>query len=536
MERKAAEGDKVLEAAWILLAVIIFVLVIVIRIRLLGIPLERDEGEYAYAGQLLLQGIPPYKLAYNMKFPGTYGAYALIMALFGQTIVGIHLGLLLINSATILLIFLLGRRLINSIAGIAAAMAYAVLSVSPSVFGFAAHATHFVMLPVLGGMLFLLNESDGRNFERLFVSGLLFGTSLLMKQPAVFFILFGALYLLSNDLRRRCGWKRIVLRNLVFDLGAVVPLGIACLFLWRAGVFDKFWFWTINYAQQYGTLVPLRVGAKLFSETASEVVSFTWALWMLAGLGVIAGFLDKRMRASTVFLVGLLAFSLAAFSAGLYFREHYYIFVLPAASLFAGVAISTVSELAANRSLVRFAPLLLFCAALGQPILVARKFYFEFSPVEVSRMSYGANPFPESVRVAEYLRDHTEAGDTIAVLGSEPQIYFYSKRHSATGYIYTYELMEPQSYARQMQKEMIHQIESARPKYVISVVVRSSWLQQPASERLIFDWVSNYVGTFYDVVGLVNILSRDHTDYYFDQLPESKPQLSNYILIYRRKS
>ena len=52
-------------------AVIVFDLVIAIRIRLLGIPLERDEGEYAYAGQLMLQGIPPYKLAYNMKFPGT---------------------------------------------------------------------------------------------------------------------------------------------------------------------------------------------------------------------------------------------------------------------------------------------------------------------------------------------------------------------------------------------------------------------------------------------------------------------------------
>ena len=395
MKRKAAARDRVLEAAWIFLAVIILGLVIAIRVRLLAIPLERDEGEYAYAGQLMLQGIPPYELAYNMKFPGTYAAYALIMAIFGQTIAGIHLGLLLINAATILLIFLLGRRLINAIAGIAAAMTYAVLSVSPSVLGLAAHATHFVMLSVLGGTLLLLNESDRHNFERLFVSGLLFGTGLLMKQPAVFFIVFGALYLLSDDVRRKRGWKRVVLRNLTFGLSAAVPFGIACLFLWRAGVFDKFWFWTINYAQQYGTLVPLRVGAKLFSETASEVVSFTWALWMLAGLGVIAGFLDKRMRASTVFLVGLLAFSLAAFSAGLYFREHYYIFVLPAASLFAGVAISTVSELAANRSsLVRFAPLLLFCAALGQPILVARKFYFEFSPVEVSRMSYGANPFP----------------------------------------------------------------------------------------------------------------------------------------------
>ena len=45
-------------------------MVVFIRIRFLAIPLERDEGEYAYAGQLMLQGIPPYRLAYNMKFPG----------------------------------------------------------------------------------------------------------------------------------------------------------------------------------------------------------------------------------------------------------------------------------------------------------------------------------------------------------------------------------------------------------------------------------------------------------------------------------
>jgi len=537
MKRKTAGHDKALGAAWIFLTVIVLGLVIAIRIRLLGIPLERDEGEYAYAGQLMLQGIPPYKLAYNMKFPGTYAAYALMMALFGQTIIGIHLGLLLINAATILLIFLLGRRLINAIAGTAAAMTYAVLSISPSVLGLAAHATHFVMLPVLGGMLLLLNESVRRNFARLFVSGLLFGTGLLMKQPAVFFIVFGALYLLSSDIRRKIVWKRVVLRNLAFDLGAIVPFGIACLFLWRMGVFDKFWFWAISYARQYGTLVPLQVGAKLFSETGSEVISSTWALWTLTGLGVIAGVWDKRMRASAVFLVGFLAFSVAALSAGLYFREHYYIFVLPAASLFAGVAIGTLVDLARGRNnLVRFAPLLLFCAALGQPILAARKFYFELSPVEACRLTYGANPFLESVRVAEYLRDHTEAGDTVAILGSEPQIYFYSKRHSATGYIYTYELMEPQTYARQMQEEMIRQIESARPKYVLWISVPASWLQQATSEGMIFDWANDYVGKFYDVVGLVNILSRDHTDYYFDQLPESMPQLSNYILICRRKS
>ena len=54
-------------------------------------------------------------------------------------------------------------------------------------------------------------------------------------------------------------------------------------------------------------------------------------------------------------------------------------------------------------------------------------------------------------------------------LGSEPEIYFYSHRHSATGYIYTYGLMEPQKYAHQMQQEMIHEIERASPKDLMSV-------------------------------------------------------------------
>ena len=57
-----------------------------IRFRLLEMPLERDEGEYAYAGQLILQGIPPYELAWNLKLPGTYYAYAVGMAIFGQTV------------------------------------------------------------------------------------------------------------------------------------------------------------------------------------------------------------------------------------------------------------------------------------------------------------------------------------------------------------------------------------------------------------------------------------------------------------------
>src|ERR1051326_2572435 len=96
-------GRLTWHVAALLLIVILFGLV---RWRLAKMPLERDEGEYAYAGQLMLEHIPPYKFAYNMKLPGTYAAYAVLMAIFGETDRGIHLGVLFVNAGTIVLVFL----------------------------------------------------------------------------------------------------------------------------------------------------------------------------------------------------------------------------------------------------------------------------------------------------------------------------------------------------------------------------------------------------------------------------------------------
>src|SRR6185369_16714800 len=165
-----------------------------------------------------------------------------------------------------------------------------------------------------------------------------------------------------------------------------------------------------------------------------------------------------------------------------------------------------------------------------------RDLFFRFSPVEISHTVYAGNLFPETIKVAEYVRDHTDLSDTIAVLGSEPQIYFYSHRHSATGYIYTYGLMEPQKYAQQMQQEMIREIEGTSPKYLVSVVIFYSWLWRPGSDRSIFTWANEYTAQNYTVAGFVNIVAPGKIDYYFDNVPQSVPQLGKYILIYERKS
>lgn len=143
---------------WIALLFLVIILILfgLVRHRLRDMPLERDEGEYAFAGQLMLQGIPPYKLAYNMKLPGTYAAYAAILAAFGETPAGIQLGLSMVNAVTSLLLYFLAARLFGRLAGVVAGASYALLSTSPSVQGFQAHATNFVVLPAILGILLLI--------------------------------------------------------------------------------------------------------------------------------------------------------------------------------------------------------------------------------------------------------------------------------------------------------------------------------------------------------------------------------------------
>jgi hypothetical protein len=508
--------------------------VLLAKIRLLGLPLERDEGEYAYTGQLLLQGIPPYKLAYSMKFPGTSVAYAVLMSIFGESINGIHLGLILITLLTAVLIFFLGRQLLGEFGGIAAAAAYCVLCLMPHVLGQAAHATHFVVMFSVAGTLLLLHALDRRSKMLIAASGCLFGFALLMKQPGLFFVIFGSVYLFGRDWHAQLNIREIISRNVIFVIAASAPFLITCLILWNAGVFERFWFWTIKYAGQYGSQVSPTQGLRIFAEHFWNRLGTAWPIWIAGALGLIACAVNPTLRRRAGFLITLALFSALAVCPGFYFRPHYFILLLPAVSLLSGAAVvAALNDLRVTHT-IRIAILLLFALCLGWPLWSEADFFFSRPLAEANRMVNGTNPFPESVKIGEYIRTQSNPSDTIAVLGSEPQIYFYSKRPSATGYIYTYGLMEPQPYAHQMQQEMIREIETARPKFLVLIVVNKSWLAGRDSDQFIFRWVDTYCDANYEEVGLINISDRG-SDYYFSGRPANVTPTAEHISIYRRK-
>src|SRR5579859_652974 len=270
--RKAEASPRSLFDLWPWLFVLLVLLLAgYVRYRLLDMPLERDEGEYAYAGQLLLQGIPPYELAWNMKLPGTYFAYALGMAAFGQTPAGIHATLIVVNSLTIIFVFLLGRRLFGPLAGIAACATFGILSVSPAVLGMAAHANHFVILFAAPATLLLWKGEEFYRWYVFFFSGMFYGLAFLMKQPGICFCLFAVLFVIWSAVQNRAIFSSVFLRKMCFlILGMVLPLALTYKGLELAGVLDKFRFWTFTYAASYATEMSLREGITSFLDYAEN--------------------------------------------------------------------------------------------------------------------------------------------------------------------------------------------------------------------------------------------------------------------------
>src|SRR5438094_10093392 len=64
--KHARHPNSLRVTVWLLLGATLIVL-LPARIRLLGLPLACDEGEYAYSGPRRVQCIPPYQSRYRMQ-------------------------------------------------------------------------------------------------------------------------------------------------------------------------------------------------------------------------------------------------------------------------------------------------------------------------------------------------------------------------------------------------------------------------------------------------------------------------------------
>jgi hypothetical protein len=491
-----------------------------IRSRLLDLPLERDEGGYATVAQLLLAGVSPYTEAYEMRMSGVFLAYALFLGLLGESAEALRIGLALANAGSTLLLYRLGRSLADETAGASAAVLFAATSLLASVLGLAANTEHFVLLPAIAG-LWLLSATPSAG--RAWWGGCLLGLAFLTKQTAAPLVVCGVLVAWLGAREQRLGAPRIAL---ACAAGAVLPTLATGLALAVAGSFGSFWFWTVVYPLTYATAPASAEVAAALREELPRVLAATAPLWLLALVGGAAGLRTPRLRSAARLAWLWLAFAAAAVAAGQRFRPQHFLLLLPPAALLAGLATSALAALLRRDApaALRVAPAGIVAVAVVAMLWGDRALLLRMDDEAASRALHGANPFPEAREIGLWLREHGSPGDRVAVLGSEPQIYFYSRLRPATPYLHGYELMQDHAYAARMQRDLIERLEARPPRFVVFVNMGISWRPAPGAGSPLLAWVRDQLPRRYTQVGQINLLDTTHTDYHWGAGARSAPR------------
>jgi hypothetical protein len=96
--------------------------------------------------------------------------------------------------------------------------------------------------------------------------------------------------------------------------------------------------------------------------------------------------------------------------------------------------------------------------------------------------------------------------------------------------------VEGQPYAERMQAEMIRQVESAGPKYLVFVEVDPSWLVGRQSNIGVVEWGNRYARACFDLVGVADMIGPTETRMLWeDAVKDYRPVSENVVYTFRKK-
>jgi hypothetical protein len=458
-------------------------------------PLVRDEGEFAYAAQLLAHGIKPYEHAFLQKPPMTVYEYALASAIApGLFWAPRLLAYLFTALATGILGWMawaeFGCECAITVVGLATPM-----FLLPGLVQAGAVAETFMLLPLLGVVgLYIRSRHRPADVWVWAAAGSLSAVVLLHKYTALPVVAAVFACWIVEERSRDCSFTALWWRSFVAAGGAALA-GIVCLLPFLSSDGGKhLWECTVAFNRSYVASTTFGM-ARFWAK-----VQFFWQHWQALFLLPLALLFRRPAERPYRWVVMLLA---SVVSTGASYYLQYYLLLIPFWAMLAGLGLKQLSSWLAERLgrpqwIISRTLAGILVGLLCLPRLIA---VLSSGPLSSDRTFNPINPFPESLPVAARVAALTSPVDFVLIAGSEPQILVYAQRFSPTRFVIAYPLMFPSPLAESFHQEAIQQVERHPPAVIVKARSNTSWLKQTNSLSRFPDYLDELLAQSYERLG-----------------------------------
>jgi len=447
----------------VVLALSIGLLVIAIRAPLMDLPLERDEGGYAYIAWRMTHGETPYLDWFDQKPPGIYAAYRVGLSIANDAVIGIRAIAAVFSAASSIALFFLVRALLGVGAGLMSALLLAFLSADPMIQGSIANTELFMLPGIIVAALLVLRAIEKKKAAAAasIAAGIAIGIAISFKQVAVlnipFFLLVFGLRVSGPD-----RWRRLAAFTAWMGVGVALIWCPIVIWLYLRGALGAAIDATFLHNLSYASAIPLSRRLELLVSYGAPLLPSQGVAWALAALGLV-GLACRRDRFAVLFLGGWAIVSAAGVSVSGHYFPHYFQQLLPAVAALAGAAM-LIGRGSPEPSRWRVA--LLGGLALV-PLVWSALSFWTLSPAAAIKGIYPHNSFEDMPAIAREIEAITETDDSVFLFATEPEILFYARRTSATRYIYLFPLFSRSPDARERQQGVIDALSSDPPAAMV---------------------------------------------------------------------
>ncbi len=461
-------------------------------VPMLFYPLARDQGIFAYSGQVILDGGVPYRDVYEQKGPATHYTFALALWLAGSTPWAIRGMFFIIAWCGSQLAATLGARWAGPAARLPCAVCYA-LAMLQGDSGAPWHTGQVedILALLLLASVCLVGRADlAERAGRVFLAGLTLGLACSYKPTVIVPALAIAAVVFWSWRKSGVSWKRTGQLLALATLGLLLPSAIFAGWLAYQGALDDFWMFVVDH-----NLSVYVGGFRHRLVAATWLFNSDWGrLVLLALLGITLVSPKSRLLAWSLGAVLLGSWG-AVIWQGKYWQYHWTPAIAPLA-IIAGVGLAWLVDAMLHRVGWKraswigavSATVVIACVAAPSNYASLLEQWTGLSRIARGKQTLedfqgefrcGSVNADDHVEVAAWIKEQTTPDDTIAVWGHEAVLHVLSERRSPSRFVLNRTLCQRKSpHIEAWRQEYIKDLQEKHPELIV-VVERDSVPQFP---------------------------------------------------------